>query len=124
MQRLLTRSYNENAFGGSTFIKMANLILRPLRHLIHIHTCLLHCMYAYHVIVPQVSADSTAYNTIHYVVDAVTVSALAIDGCLGHDNTRLVYCRDNLYKYIEDNEFITLDSTVSHHNIINIHYSS
>ena len=76
--------------------------------------CIIYC--GYNVTIPQlqVTAGSTPYSITHYVVDAVTVLAVATDDCLKHNNTGLVYCRDNLYKYIEDNEFVTLDNTVSH----------
>ena len=55
------------------------------------------------------SADSTAYNITHYVVDAVTVSALAIDECPGSD---INYCSDRLYEYLKNSQY-TSASTVS-----------
>ena len=49
------------------------------------------------------SADSVAYNITHYVVDAVTVSALAIDDCLNDNDIH--YCTDELYQYLKNSNY-------------------
>ena len=49
------------------------------------------------------SADSAAYNITHYVVDAVTVSALAIDDCLNDNDIH--YCTDELYQYLKNSNY-------------------
>ena len=50
------------------------------------------------------SADSAAYNITRYVVDAVTVSALAIDDCLNDNDIH--YCTDELYQYLKNSNYI------------------
>ena len=53
------------------------------------------------------SADSTAYNITHYVVDAVTVSALAIDDCLNDNDIH--YCSDKLYEDLRNSEYTSIN---------------
>ena len=65
------------------------------------------------------SADSAAYNITHYVVDAVTVSALAIDDCL--DDNDIHYCTDELYQYLKNSNYI-VSTVIICYWLINAYY--
>ena len=57
------------------------------------------------------SAESTAYNITNYVVDAVTVSALAIDDCLNDNDIH--YCTDELYQYLKNSNYTVSTCTIA-----------
>ena len=52
------------------------------------------------------TANSTAYNITHYILDAVMVSALALNKCLSNE-ALLEYCKHELYEYIVNSDTVS-----------------